>query len=171
MEDILRKLNELEKLGGLRFMTLHVLDDGPKTGSEVMISIQNHREQINEILKLQELDYVMDDNDEIKDSFKPSPGSIYPLLKKLIEESLVIKREDGKYELTVFGQQTIFRISGNLKHSINEPVERGEMAIETALNEIDSYISFLENIKTEKFVSKLNRIDVFIERLKKLRES
>ena len=152
-------------------MTLHVLQDGPKTGSEVMISIQSHRKQINEILKIQKLDHVMDDNDEIKNSFKPSPGFIYPLLKKLIEEGLVIKREDGKYELTVFGHQTIYRISGNLKHSINEPVERGEMAIDTALNEIDSYISFLENIKTEKLVSKLNRVDHFIERLKKLIES
>ena len=152
-------------------MTLHVLQDGPKTGSEVMLSIQYHREQINEILKLQKLDHVMDEHDDIKNTFKPSPGSIYPLLKKLIEEGLVIKREDGKYELTLLGHQTIYRISGNLKHSINGPVDRGEMAIDTALNEIDSYISFLENIKPEKLISKMNRIDLFIERLKKLRES
>ena len=149
-------------------MTLHVLEDGPKTGSEVMNSIKNHREQINEYLKLA---YVINENDATKNSFRPSPGSIYPLLKKLIEEGLVIKREDGKYELTLLGHQTIHRISGNLKHSIDEPVERGEIAIETALNEIDSYISFLENIKTEKLVSNMNRIDSFIERLKKLSES
>lgn len=32
--------------------------------------------------------------------WKPSPGSIYPLLQSLTEEKLIKKRNDGKYELT-----------------------------------------------------------------------
>ena len=33
--------------------------------------------------------------------WKPSPGSIYPLLSDLAEEGIVKRRADDKYELTV----------------------------------------------------------------------
>ncbi len=32
--------------------------------------------------------------------WRPSPGSIYPLLDELSHEGLIWKREDGRYELT-----------------------------------------------------------------------
>jgi DNA-binding PadR family transcriptional regulator len=32
--------------------------------------------------------------------WRPSPGSVYPLLERMAEEGTVRKREDGKYELT-----------------------------------------------------------------------
>lgn len=31
--------------------------------------------------------------------WRPSPGSIYPLLSELINEGVIIKRKDGKYEI------------------------------------------------------------------------
>lgn len=37
--------------------------------------------------------------------WRPTPGSIYPLLKDLSDQGLVKKREDGRYELTQRGRQ------------------------------------------------------------------
>jgi DNA-binding PadR family transcriptional regulator len=31
--------------------------------------------------------------------WKPSPGSIYPLLENLVQEGLVKKKDDGRYDL------------------------------------------------------------------------
>ena len=32
--------------------------------------------------------------------YRPSPGSIYPLLEQLEKEGLIVKNKEGKYELT-----------------------------------------------------------------------
>ncbi len=173
LEDILGRVNELDKLGGLRFMTLHVLAHGPKTGSEVMESIQWHREQVKQILESHQKYHgnKMKKNESLI-SFKPSSGSVYPMLKKLVVEGLIIKREDGKYQLTEVGHDTINRILGpHFEHSLNKPIDRSAIAIETALNEIDSYISFLEDVKKEKLSSNEKRIEIFIERLEKIKKS
>lgn len=170
LEDILDRINELEKLGGLRFITLHVLDDGPKNGTEVMSAIQEHREQINEMIPC----HSKQQGDQIlsRSSLKPSAGSIYPLLKKLEAESLIVKRPDGRYELTRVGHQTIYKISGSLlDHSDKKPVDRSTIVIETALNEIDSYICFIEDIKPKKLIPNKERIEIFIERLEKIKNS
>jgi DNA-binding PadR family transcriptional regulator len=169
LEDVLDRINELDKLGGLRFITLHVLEDGPKNGTEVMNSIQEHREQINQMnlhSKCQEDQIIC------PSSLKPSSGSVYPLLKKLEAEGLLIKRMDGRYELTEAGHQTIYKISGNLlNHSDKKPIDRSAIAIETALNEIDSYINFIEDIKQEKLAKNKERIAIFIKRLEKIKNS
>jgi DNA-binding PadR family transcriptional regulator len=169
LEDVLDRINELEKLGGLRFITLHVLQDGPKNGTEVMNSIKEHREQINQMNL-----HAKCHGDQIvyPSSLKPSAGSVYPLLKKLEAEGLIIKKADGRYELTQVGHQTIYKISGDLlNHSDKKPIDRSTIAIETALNEIDSYIGFIEDIKLENLVTNKERIEIFIKRLEKIRIS
>ncbi len=169
LEDVLDRINELEKLGGLRFITLHVLEDGPKNGTEVMNSIQEHREQINQMKSHSK---CHEDQVVCQSSLKPSSGSVYPLLKKLESEGLIIKLPDGKYQLTEVGHQKLYKISGNLlNHSDKKPIDRSAIAIETALNEIDSYINFIEDIKVEKLVYDKERIEIFIERLEKIRSS
>ena len=173
LKDICGRINELDKLGGLRFMILHILEHGPKTGSEVMESIQWHREQIQQVLEPhQKYQGNQVKKNESLTSFKPSSGSIYPMLKKLVAEGLIIKREDGKYELTEIGYETTNRIVGSqIQHSLTEPIDRSAIAIETALNEIDSYISFLEDIKKEKLALNKKRIENFMERLEKIKKS
>lgn len=169
LEDVLDRINELDKLGGLRFITLHVLEDGSKNGTEVMNSIKEHREQINQMNLHSKChgDQIVYPN-----SLKPSSGSVYPLLKKLESEGLIIKMADGRYGLTEVGHQTIYKISGNLlNHSDKKPIDRSTIAIDTALNEIDSYIYFIEDIKTGKLVPNKERIEIFIERLEKIRKS
>lgn len=165
LEKILEKLNELQKLGGLRFMILHVLDDGSKNGAEIMDSIQSHREQIEEMLS------PHPDAEHLVKAFKPSPGAVYPLLKKLVSECLIIKREDGRYELTKTGRNTINILFGRLHHSLDKPMDRGVIAIDTALNEIDSYISFLNCIKKDKLQSKKEKIEDLTGKLTELKNS
>jgi DNA-binding PadR family transcriptional regulator len=94
------------------------------------------------------------------------------MLKKLVAEGLIIKKEDGIYELTEVGYETTNRILGSqIQHSLTEPIDRSAIAIETALNEIDSYISFLEDIKKEKLALNEKRIENFMERLEKIKKS
>ena len=170
LEDILGRINELDKLGGLRFMTLHVLGKGPKTGSEIIDSVQWHRTQVYEVLENHYYHPTHKIENALK-SFKPSSGSVYPMLKKLVAEVLIIKRNDGKYELTEVGYETNKRILGSIvQHSLTEPIDRSAIAIETALNEIDSYISFLEDTKKEKIISHEKRLENFIERLQKIKK-
>jgi len=172
LEDILGRINELDKLGGLRFMTLHVLGKGPKTGSEIIDSVQWHRKQMYEMLEshYQHKGRKIENGSLI--SFKPSSGSVYPMLKKLVAEGLLIKRNDGKYELTEVGYETNKRLLGSIvQHSLTEPIDRSAIAIETALNEIDSYLSFLEDVKKEKLIINEKRLENFMERLEKLKKS
>jgi DNA-binding PadR family transcriptional regulator len=172
LEDILGRINELDKLGGLRFMTLHVMVKGPKTGSEIINSIQWHRRQVYEVLESQYPHRVRKVEKGLLMSFKPSSGSVYPMLKKLVAEGLLIKKDDGKYELTEVGYDTNKRLLGSVvQHSLNEPIDRSAIAIETALNEIDSYLSFMEDINKEKLIIHKKRLENFVERIEKIKKT
>ncbi len=164
LEDISGKLHELEKLGGLRVLTLHVLSKGPKNGVEIMDSIEKHHKMIREMTH-NNYDKRLDK------ALRPSSGAIYPLLKKLEAEGLVLKGDDGKYGLTETGFETIRKLMGSLWYSLDKPVERGEIVIDAALNEIDSYISLLADFKKEKLQSKKETIRILIGRLTKLEDS
>ncbi len=171
LEDILRRLNELDKLGGLRFMILHVLNKGPKTGSEIIDAIQWHRKRVYEVLE-SDFHHPSHKIENVLRSFKPSSGSVYPMLKKLVAEGLLIKRNDGKYELTEVGYETNKMILGSIsQNALTEPIDRSAIAIETALNEIDSYLSFLEDINKEKLIINKKRLENFIERLEEIKKS
>ena len=39
--------------------------------------------------------------------WRPSPGSVYPLLETIAKEGSIKKREDGKYELTEQGKEGV----------------------------------------------------------------
>ncbi|UTB31850.1 MAG: PadR family transcriptional regulator [Methanobacterium sp. ERen5] len=166
--DVLERLRELEKLGGLKFMVLHVLNEGPKNGTEIMDSIEKHRKQVNTMLNSQS---HTENAEEICSSLKPSSGAIYPLLKKLVSKNLIVKREDSRYELTENGQYSLEKISGHLHHSLNKPMNRGMIVVDTALNEIESYIRFLSDIKPEKLQSKKESISKMSKMLIELEKS
>ena len=44
-------IEEMQKLRGLRILVIHVLEDGPKNGVEIMDSIQDHHEKFYKIQK------------------------------------------------------------------------------------------------------------------------
>jgi hypothetical protein len=71
--------------GFLRPQIIQLLEKGPVNGVDIM----------NE---LQEMSHGW---------YRPSPGSIYPLLEQLEKEGLIAKNDDGKFELTAaYGEQS-----------------------------------------------------------------
>ena len=75
--------------------------------------------------------------------WRPSPGSVYPLLDELSQEGAIRKREDGRYELADKGRQAIgwpFGIPTT-----------GPRTLEDMLNEIAGYVSYIEDLtRTDK---------------------
>ena len=70
--------------GFSRYFILELLKKKPHTGKEI---INYATEQSNGI-------------------WKPSPGLIYPLLGRLLDEGLIDETEDGRYQLTKKGDET-----------------------------------------------------------------
>lgn len=106
--------NYMRSLGGTRGIILYLLKDGPKSGSELMDGIER-------------LSWGF---------WRPSPGTFYPALYKLIEEGLIRKNEDGRYELTQAGREKLGELS---KYEM-------EFGISQALFLIESYVSYLEDV-------------------------
>jgi hypothetical protein len=63
---------------GLRIWVLEILGRGPRSGAEI----------------IQDMDAMT------HGWWRPSPGSVYPLLEALVAEELARKRPDGRYELS-----------------------------------------------------------------------
>ena len=177
LKDIHDRLEELGKLGGLRIWIIHVLEDNPKNGVEIMDAIQEHHETMHRMHD-DRMRYMKDDKhyqQHLQRTMKrttrrPSPGSVYPMLKKMVAEELIVKQEDGRYKLTDKGQEMAYKIFGQFRSNA-EQMDRGAHAVERALSEINSYVSLLENIKKEKLVPHEERIGELSERLKKMKDS
>ena len=165
-EDIHRNFHEslgdMQQLGGLRMWILHVLDEeGPKNGVEIMDAVQIHTERSDRINRVPQ---------GISRNARPLPGSIYPMLKKMVSEDLISKKEDGRYELTKNGQKLNSKLLGRFK-GVFKGDDRRLWNIENVLTEIDSYVSYLEDIKTEKLVGQKERIDSINKRITKISKS
>jgi DNA-binding PadR family transcriptional regulator len=155
------RIEELQKLGGLRIWILHILDEhGPQNGVEIMDSFEAHQEGLHVI-------HIMG----INHSKRPSPGSIYPMLKKMVSENLISKKEDGRYDLTAKGREISDKIFKHFLGFHGRRVNRGSFPIENILTEIDSYVSYLEDIKKKKLVRHEKLIGLLSERLKNIQES
>ena len=164
-------IEEMQKLRGLRIWIIHVLDDGPKNGVEIMDSIQEHYEQMHQMRRMgnnkhrsRHLHHTM------KHASRPSPGSVYPILKKMVDESLISKGEDGRYELTSRGQEISHKLFGHLRTYARQ-MDRGAFAVKNALTEIDGYLSYLEDIKKEKLILHEDSIVDLCDRLNNIKES
>ena len=70
--------------GFSRYFILELLKEKTYTGKEI-------------------IDYAVEQSNGI---WKPSPGLIYPLLGRLLDEGLVNETEDGRYQLTKQGEET-----------------------------------------------------------------
>ena len=70
--------------GFSRYFILELLKKRPYTGKEI-------------------INYAVDQSNGI---WKPSPGLIYPLLGRLLDEGLIEEAKDGKYKLTKKGADT-----------------------------------------------------------------
>jgi DNA-binding PadR family transcriptional regulator len=131
----------MKRRGLLRPWILSMLHNGPRNGADI----------INEVGKA---------------SFgwwRPSPGSVYPLLEDLCQDGLIQKREDGKYEITDMGKE---ESSWSLGPWSNRP-----RSVEEMLNEIEAYASYFEDLAMSdkaKIEASSSRIRVVADRFSKL---
>ncbi|MGC8515919.1 MAG: PadR family transcriptional regulator [Thermoplasmata archaeon] len=105
--------------GGLRWHVLFILSNGPKRGVDLMDSIERASWGF----------------------WRPSPGTIYPLLKTLENEGLV-SRKDGFYKLTEEGSSTIGLAPGSSASEADIPHK-----LEKSVNELESYLDYLEDMR------------------------
>jgi len=105
---------------GLRTWVLYVLEKGPKNGAEIMNSMESMSQGW----------------------WRPSPGSVYPMLESMVEENLIKKLGDGRYEITAQGREEIDWTSRLRRR---EPTSLGDI-----LGQISSNVSYLEDLAKSK---------------------
>jgi DNA-binding PadR family transcriptional regulator len=159
----------MKQVGELRMWILHVIDEnGPSNGVEIMANVQKHYDfQIQRYHKNNHIHPHHEDNVQSK---RLLPGSIYPMLKKMVSEGLITKQDDGKYDLTNDGQIVIINLFEHFQLH-NEHMDRNTISIEKSLEEMYWYVSYIEDIDKEKIIPHKESIELLIERLKKIKES
>ncbi|MBP2133965.1 DNA-binding PadR family transcriptional regulator [Methanomicrobium sp. W14] len=143
MRAFMRKFNRIgffRGYGGLKIIVLRLLNEGPKNGAELMdaIDLMTHGH------------------------WRPSPGSIYPLLGKAVEDKLIIKKEDGRYELTEEGSEEISMFG------TGEFEKPG--SVDAILRDMDSNLSYIEDLpceKIEQYEKMLDNIEQKLGRIQK----
>ena len=101
---------------GLRMMVVSSLSSSPKNGVELMDGI----EAIT------------------RGWWRPSPGSVYPLLERMESEGTIRKRDDGRYELTAKANAELEASFGAMSHAPRTSAE--------VVAEIESLVSFAEDL-------------------------
>jgi len=103
---------------GLRTAVLHLLSNGPKSGAEIM----------DEMERL------------TRGWWRPSPGSVYPLLEEMATEGTLTRNADGRYALTE-----------SARTQVGWPFGRsGPRNAEEAVRELAGLVAFLEDLRTSK---------------------
>ena len=144
MNDIWRKLSKLGRYGGyggLKSWVLYMLGERPMNGAEIMDSMES-------------MSYG---------AWRPSPGSIYPLLSKMVEEDLITKREDGRYVLSSEGYDRI--------NYFGDSMGNKAYSVSSILTEFDNYLSYMEDLQKEKVLPYEEKLGSVIERMNRLKES
>ena len=112
-----RERHQHHRRGILRTWVFSIIQQAPRNGYELMSQIE----------------LVSQGN------WRPSPGSIYPLLDQLCKEESIDKREDGRYEITEKGKKEFewpYRMHTKQPRSADDAIE-----------ELNSYLSYLEDLK------------------------
>ncbi|MGD0071311.1 MAG: PadR family transcriptional regulator [Candidatus Bathyarchaeia archaeon] len=127
--------------GGLRMWVLSILQQSPRNGAEIMDQIEI----------------------ATQGWWRPSPGSVYPLLDELQKEGNVKKRDDGRYEITEKGKQEFewpWGMPKKQSHTVDEVIA-----------EINGYVSYLEdlaksdNSKLAPFSQKIKELQARLSKL------
>jgi len=118
--------------------------EGPKTGAEMMDLMEGN----------------------LQGWWRPSPGSIYPLLKSMTEEGVLSRSSDGKYSLTKMGKEEIELPFPWMGRHLSSP-----RSVEGMLEEISYQIAYLEDLaltKDDKLTEQRAKIQELSERLAKV---
>ena len=96
--------------------------------------------------------------------WRPSPGSVYPMLEQLSGEGLVKKRDsDGRYEVTPQGREE--------SEWPSRVLSSGPLSIERILGDMSSNVSYLEDLarsKDPKVTENSRQIRELADRLSKI---
>jgi hypothetical protein len=127
------------KKRGLRSWVLVILNESPKTGSE-----------------------LMDEMERMSGGWwRPSPGSVYPLLEELTKEGVTRRKDDGRYELL-----SPARDSFGWRFPARGPRSPADVA-----REIGSLVAYLEDLRRSepaKFAEAAPPLKEAAERLMRL---
>jgi DNA-binding PadR family transcriptional regulator len=106
---------------GLPHMVAYLLTSSPKNGVELMDGVESIT----------------------RGWWRPTPGSIYPLLKEMTDQGVVKKRDDGRYELTEKGRSQFGGQSGGpFGPRPHWPHNAGDM-----VDQMNGYVSYMEDLK------------------------
>ncbi len=132
----------MKQVGELRMWILHVIDEnGPSNGVEIMANVQKHYD--SQFQMYHKSTHVHPHREGDNQSKRLLPGSIYPMLKKMVSEGLITKQEDGKYDLTDRGQIVITNLFEHFR-SRNEQMNPNPISIENALESMNWHVSYME---------------------------
>ncbi|MGC8555932.1 MAG: PadR family transcriptional regulator [Conexivisphaera sp.] len=123
--------------GALRGLVLWVLNQSPANGAEVISTVEKMWWGL----------------------WRPSPGTIYPLLSSMASEGLIRRRPDGRYEITESGRR-------ELEESYWIP-QRKPMSVDAALEELEGYLRYLEDMRGS-LAGRGQRLLELAERLRRL---
>jgi len=138
--------------GGLRHLVLQLLSSRPRTGMEVIDAI----------------------TDITAGFWRPSPGSVYPTLKKLVSEGLLECYEEGGrtlYKLSEAGRREIEERMGMMAPPFLRMSR--DLGLDSTLEEIEAYVDYLEDqarmgVKLEGEVKeRLRRVALRLEEIAK----
>jgi len=99
-EEWVQRVGSAVPRGFSRYYILQLLQKEPHTGKEIIDSAI----------------------EETGGKWKPSPGLIYPLLGRLLDEGLIEETDDGKYSISKKGQDTIGDLE-TFKNNISKQME------------------------------------------------
>ena len=103
---------------GLRPLVYHLLGQGPRSGAELMDEIERFS----------------------RGFWRPSPGSVYPLLDEMTRDGVIKRNADGRYALA--GPAASERGWG--------PGRFGPRSVDEALVELRGLVAYLEDLKQSR---------------------
>ena len=141
--------------GFSRYFILQLLKKTPHTGKEI-------------------IDYAIEQSNGI---WKPSPGLIYPLLGRLLDEGLIEETKDGKYQLTKKGKDTandVDKVNDIVKKQLEVLFRLGNVGRFVAIDLLEK-ISAMGSILSSNFANmtdeETKKYNQFLEsELKKIQE-
>jgi DNA-binding PadR family transcriptional regulator len=129
---------------GLRMAIVTMLASSPKNGVELMDEIERMTQGW----------------------WRPSPGSVYPVLEQLTKDGMVKKRDDGRYELTA-------KASDELEGSFGHAFGRRERSVDEMFDEVSGLVSYMEELvksDPEKLKEYREELRALAERISKMLE-
>lgn len=103
---------------GLRPLIYHLLSQGPRTGAELMDEIERFS----------------------RGFWRPSPGSVYPLLEEMTQDGVLRRSPDGRYSLA--------NLAGGERGW--GPGRFGPRTVDEAVAELKGVVAYLEDLKTSR---------------------